>query len=241
MHETGLTARLSFVGGTALRMLFGLPRFSEDLDFSLLEGTEPLRASLGADLLGLVKPLEAAGYVVTTRIKEAGTVQSVMYRFPGVLSDVGATPDPRVVLAIKVEVDTRPPAGAVTMNALVPHLFPAAVVHSDLPSLFAGKVHALLARPWVKGRDWYDLFWFLTEKRGVAPNPVLLRNALGQTGHEATLAGDWRAAVRSRLGQVDWKKVRADVEPLLERPSDMEFFTSGRIRELLSKESDGPP
>jgi len=235
LQEAGLTARLSFVGGTALRMLFGLPRFSEDLDFSLPDAA-PGRAGPGAELAALVRPLEAAGYTVTARLKETGAVQCVTYRFPGLLRDAGATPDGRVVLAIKVEVDTQPPEGAVTASALVPHLFPATVVHADLPSLFAEKVHALLARPWVKGRDWYDLFWFLTEKRGVAPNQEMLRNALRQTGHAPALAADWRGAVRSRLGEVDWRQVRADVEPLLERASDLELLTVGRIGELLSGE-----
>jgi len=233
LHEAGLSSRMALVGGTALRVLFGLPRFSEDLDYSALPADEGSVSAIGAALMELVQPLEVAGYVVSARAKGTGAVQSVLYRFPGLLKDVGATPDPRAVLAIKVEVDTRPPAGAVTTTTLLTHLFPAAVVHFDLPSLFAGKLHALFARPWVKGRDWYDLLWYLTEKRGTEPNADLLKNALVQTGHDPDLARDWRDSIRSKLAGTDWRKIKADVEPLLEQPRDREHFTPEILDELL--------
>lgn len=230
LHERGTMEQLAFVGGTALRLLHRLPRFSEDLDFSR-EGRG------GLDLQELFRritwDLEQAGYRMTVRGKQPGHVVQVWLRFDGLPAECGWTRDPRVGLSIRVEADLRPPSGARTETTLIQRFYPVALRHHDLASMFAGKVHALLARPWPKGRDWYDLVWYLTEKRGLVPNLVFLSNALAQTGHPP-IDGGWRGAVRTKLHQLDWQKVLSDVRPFLERASDLDQLSRDSIDKLLS-------
>ena len=134
---------------------------------------------------------------------------------------------------MKFEIDLRPPRPARVETTLIQRFYPVALCHYDLPSLFAGKLHAILARRWTKGRDWFDLVWYLTEKRGKDPNVRLLANALEQTGHPALPAGGWREAVERRLRALDWKAVLADLRPFVERTSDLEMITPARILALL--------
>jgi hypothetical protein len=148
--------------------------------------------------------------------------------------EIGWSRDPRLALAVKVEIDMRPPDGAEVEATLIQRFFPLALRHYDLPSLFAGKIHAVLTRPYAKGRDWFDLVWYLTEKRNVGPNPRLLENALRQTGHAEMAAGDWRDAVRERLRALNWEEVTADLRPFLERQSDVHHMSPHLVEKLLS-------
>jgi len=231
MHEAGAFRPLAFVGGTALRLLYRLPRFSEDLDFSAVVAGE----SLDPERLfrGLKAGLEAAGYRVGARVRSQRAVASGFFRFEGLPQALGVSDDPRLALAVKIEVDLRPPEGAGFETTLVQRFFPVALRHHDLPSLFAGKLHALLARPWAKGRDWFDLVWYLTEKRGTEPNLALLAVALAQTGRDPGEAPRWREAVRERLRGLDWATVERDVEPFAERRSDLRHLSPKSLEKML--------
>ncbi|MEW6488325.1 MAG: nucleotidyl transferase AbiEii/AbiGii toxin family protein [Thermodesulfobacteriota bacterium] len=231
LHEAGAFSWAAFVGGTALRLLHRLPRFSEDLDFSAVSSELPEVASA---FRRLKAGLEDAGYDVVVRAREEGPVSNAFFRFPGLPRLLGWSPDPRLALSVKVEVDRRPPEGAGVETTLVQRFFPVALRHHDLPSLFAGKLHAILARPWAKGRDWFDLAWYLTEKAGVEPNLVLLRNALAQTGNDPSQAEDWREAVRTRLAGLDWAAVERDLAPFLERRSDLAHLSPELLAKLLA-------
>jgi Ser/Thr protein kinase RdoA (MazF antagonist) len=97
----------------------------------------------------------------------------------------------------------------------------------DLPSLMAGKLHAVLARSYTKGRDWYDLLWYLGKK--VEPNTGFLQNALDQQSSKwCSDAEDWRAAVRALTLQADWAAIHRDVGPFLESGSEI-----GMMREEI--------
>lgn len=233
LHERGAMANLAFVGGTALRLLYRIPRFSEDLDFSALPergaktpAMEPLFRRVTADL-------EEAGYRMTVKGKQPRSVVQVWLRFDGLPEICGWSTDPRIGLSLRVEADLRPPGGARAETTLIQRFFPIALRHHDPASLFAGKLHAILARPWAKGRDWYDLVWYLTEMRGLEPNRELLSNALAQTGHRAIDANDWRAAVLAKLATLDWNAVLADLRPFVERPSDLESLSRDGVAGLL--------
>lgn len=234
LHERGANAHLAFVGGTALRLLHRLPRFSEDLDFTRLDDApttfdpDELFRTLRADL-------EDAGYRVSARAKRPGHVAQAWYRFEGLPAEAGWSRDPRLGLSIRVEADLHPPAGAGVETTLVHRFFAIAVRHHDLPSLFAGKLHALIARPWPKGRDWYDLVWYLTAQQGLEPNLELLAAALAQTGHTSIEPATWRSALITRLRQLDWSKVLADVTPFVERPQDLDALTPEAIEKLLRR------
>lgn len=224
---------LAFCGGTALRLLHGLPRFSEDLEFAAAGrlSAEEIRSRMEAVATGC----RQAGYRPELKIRTARAVAAAMFRFPGLPKELGIHPDPRRNLSIKIEIDGNPPAGAGLERSLLQRHFPLALLHHDLPTLFAGKLHAILARPWSKGRDWYDLVWYLTTRPDVAPNPGFLAAALAQTGHDPAMARDWARSIASRLAGLDFRELSRDVGPFLERPGDWDVMEKGLIRKLIEK------
>ena len=232
LQTAGAFAALAFHGGTALRVLHGLRRFSEDLDFSLERPAERLDLADLARKAG--RDLELSGYAIEVTVRTAGAVHAAHVKFPGLLRDVGLTTDPRRKLAVRLDVDTRPPAGAVSEQRLVTRHFPIVFRAHDLASCMAGKLHALLTRGHAKGRDVYDLAWFMTHPARPEPNVEYLRNALRQTRWSGPDLGPdtWRRVLIERLGALDWPAVVRDVEPFLEDPRDMLLLD----RDLISSE-----
>ena len=228
---------LAFQGGTCLRFLFGLPRYSEDLDFALER--EPPGYSLRGSLRAIRTELSAEGYRVDLRVREHGVVHSALVRFPGILYEIGLSPRPGEVMAVKIEVDARPPAGAAMEVSLVRRHETLRLFHHDRASLLAGKLHAVLQRPYTKGRDLYDLIWYLSDPEWPAPNLDLLNAALHQTqwrGPEMTPRA-WRPAVTERLEVLDWDRAAIDVRPFLERDDDAALVTKGNALGLLAPRS----
>ncbi len=237
LQDRGAFADWAFLGGTALRFLFQLPRFSEDLDFAL---TEPGRdARFTRILTGVKTDLEGEAYDVEVRLRERQAVASAMVKFRGLLYEIGASPRKDETLAVKVEVDTNPPAGAgLATRAIRRHLL-LHLLHYDRASLLAGKLHAVLMRKYTKGRDLYDLAWYLSDPGWPPPNLTFLNNALAQTGWPGPELTDvsWRAAVVARLARMDWKQARADVSPFLERSKDMDLISPEVLGNLLAGEA----
>ena len=108
--------------------------------------------------------------------------------------------------------------------------------HHDRSSLLAGKLHAVLRRPYTKGRDLYDLIWYLSAPDWPAPNLSLLNAALHQSGWDGEeMAPDsWRHRVRGRLDALDWERAAADVRPFLERQEDVGLVTKANALGLLA-------
>jgi hypothetical protein len=157
-------------------------------------------------------------------------------RIAGLLHEAGLSPLPAETLAVKVEIDTRPPAGARCERRVLTRHLTFFVQHHDLPSLLAGKLHALLARRYAKGRDWYDLLWFRSARPPVEPNLVLLQNALDQTAGPGRYEADsWRALVRRRIESLDAAALAADVRPFLARPRDADLITRENLLGLVSE------
>jgi predicted nucleotidyltransferase component of viral defense system len=232
LHAEGVFRSTAFVGGTALRFLHDLPRFSEDLNFTVAE-------KKGIPFVPLIKTikheLELAGYTITVTIKDEKTVLSSFIKFENLLFEAGLSSHKNQNFSIKLEFDTNPPKGAGTDTVVVNKFFPIAYLTYDLPSLFGGKMHALLNRPYTKGRDFFDLGWYLSRWKGLTPNLPLLQNALKQTGWEKEYPTEltWRHVLYEKVERADWKKVRKDVENFLERPSDVEIFTQENVLRLI--------
>lgn len=221
MSERGSFDRMAFLGGTALRLLFQLRRFSEDLDFSLLKAGDMDVAALSAEF---VKHLHLYGFQAEAKVKTVGAVRSMMLKFPGLLKELGLSALKDEKLAIKWDVDTNPPQGGVSVSEMMNKYFTFRVVHYDLPSLFAGKLHACLFRNYIKGRDWYDFIWYVSKK--VRPNLALLKNAVLQTEKkdlEISEAGLGSFLIES-IKRVDFKVLRQDVERFLEDPAELSIF-----------------
>lgn len=230
-HEREAFRPLAFVGGTALRFLHNLPRFSEDLDFSLVMD----EGYAGQEWMAQVKrDLVLAGFSPEVTWNDRKVVHIGWVRLAGLLHDAGLSGQPAEKLAIKVEIDTCPPAGARCERRVVTHHVTFLLQYYDLPSLLAGKLHAVLTRKYDKGRDWYDLVWHLSQRPPVAPNLSLLQNALDQTqgaGRHNALC--WRELVRKRLATLNLQAVRNDVTPFLERPQDGALLTLENLDGLL--------
>ncbi|TKJ28052.1 MAG: hypothetical protein CEE40_12595 [Chloroflexi bacterium B3_Chlor] len=239
LQSAGGMIPLAFHGGTALRFLYVTPRYSEDLDF-VLERDEA-QYDLPRYLSAIEAHLRAEGYVVRTGMSEQKAVQSASIRFPGLMYELGLSPHTDEVLWIKIEVDTNPPAGAVLATTVVRRHVTLHLQHHDRASLLAGKLHAILHRPYTKGRDIHDLLWYLSDPDWPEPNLTLLNNALRQTewsGPDLT-ERNWRELVGRRLDAVVWGRVIPDVEPFLAPSGNVRLLTRENLMRLLRQSPGG--
>ncbi|MBU1038478.1 MAG: nucleotidyl transferase AbiEii/AbiGii toxin family protein [Candidatus Omnitrophica bacterium] len=233
MYEGGVFRHAAFVGGTALRFLHGLPRFSEDLDFSQA-GKD--KVDFGAMMSRITRELELAGYDAATLVDEDKTVNSAFIKFEALMHEAGISPLKSQKFSVKIEIDTNPPRGAVLEQLLVNKYFPINFLTYDRASLFAGKVHAILCRKYTKGRDLFDLVWYLMTWKDIEPNFIQLNNALTQSKWQGPVISNvnWREVARDAVAKADWKKVRSDVEQFLEHPHDIELLSQESALKMLS-------
>jgi predicted nucleotidyltransferase component of viral defense system len=231
--------RAAFYGGTALRVLYGLDRFSEDMDFSLL--TPDPNFDLGPYCAMMERELRAWGFSTRVEKKEksaesavesaflkANTAEQLLLIEAG--EEIAGAIHRGQNLRIKVEVDTDPPPGFSTEAKFLLLPVPFSVRVFDLPSLFAGKMHALLCRGWktrVKGRDWYDLVWYAS--RGTELDLVHLEARMRQSGHykgnDSLDEGTFRPLLAEKIDRLDVARARADVERFLVDPSSVEIWS----------------
>lgn len=232
LQSAGAMVPLAFQGGTALRFLYSIRRYSEDLDFAL---ERPERGYDFQSFLRRVRTdLGQENLEAEIKASDRKVVQSAFFSFPGLLSDLGLSPHRNEKLSVKVEVDTRPPAGAVLETTIVRRQATLQLQHHDKASLLAGKLHAILQRPYPKGRDLYDLIWYLSDRAWPPPNLVLLNNALRQTGWEEPLdEATWRSQVADKIRGLNWERVALDVKPFLEDAREIELVTRENVLALL--------
>ena len=244
LGRTSFFDKAAFQGGTCLRIFHGVDRFSEDLDFALRVPDSTFE--LGGYLKAVVEDLGAFGYQI--EIDDRGGMAEVVKKAflkddsIGRLLKLGFRPKsgPMRKIRIKFEVDSNPPSGTAYEVKLMDFPFPAAVSLFDLPSLFAGKMHALLCREYVKGRDWYDFLWYAA--RSTRPNFELLSSSLDQTGHwagQGLHADDsWCAkAMHEKIGVLDFSRVREDVRIFLKpvEQSSLQFWDRAFFSSLVGK------
>jgi hypothetical protein len=209
----------AFQGGTCLRILYGLERFSEDLDF-VLQKPDP-GFSFDAFLAPLRSEFKAYGYdlQIDDRSKPGLAVKKIFIKdhsIGKILSLQFKRPrDFPLPIKVKVEVDANPPSGGRFDQKYLDFPFPFGIIVQDPPSLFAGKCHALLCREYVKGRDWYDFVWYVSRKTPV--NDGLLSNALDQVGpwkgQRIQADKEWLvSALEKKIRVIDWTAARRDVE-----------------------------
>ncbi|MBF0198294.1 MAG: nucleotidyl transferase AbiEii/AbiGii toxin family protein, partial [Planctomycetes bacterium] len=199
LQNKGAFSMWSFVGGTSLRFLYDLSRFSEDLDFS---ATKEVSEQDFINMLNAVKSgFEKELYSITIKAKPNRTVQSALIKFPGLMYEVELSAHSSETISIKLEVDTNPPKGWQCENSIVRRHTMLNIQHYTKPSLLAGKVNALLSRTYTKGRDYYDLMWYLTDHKELQPNFIQLNNALEQTSWQGPIlnAENWKEIVAQRI------------------------------------------
>ena len=233
LQDQGAFANWAFVGGTALRFLYDLPRYSEDLDFSLRASGDDARFT--RILRSVKSDLAAEAYAVDVRVREQRTVAAAVVKFRGLLYELELSPHRDEAFAVKVEIDTNPPAGAVCTTRLVRKHYLLNLMQHDRSSLLAGKLHAVLTRKYTKGRDLYDLMWYLTSPDWPLPNLNLLNHALEQSGWDGKPLTEqvWRQTVATKLKGINWKQVREDVAPFLERSREIDLIVPETFDRLL--------
>jgi predicted nucleotidyltransferase component of viral defense system len=228
LHESRAFECLSFVGGTALRFVYDLPRWSEDLDFSM----ESAAGYSPRDWLSKLKrDLAFSGFEADITWNERKAVHTAWIRVHGILFEAGLSGHKAEKLSIKLEIDSKPPRGAGTETRVISRHFMFGLRHHDLPSMMAGKVHAILTRGRDKGRDWYDLLWYCSRRPPVEPKQSFLEAALQLTGGE--IPASWSATLRSRLEVLDLSAIRADIQPFLERREDLMLLTKEHLLSIL--------
>ena len=240
LQRAGAFSSWAFLGGTALRFLYRLPRFSEDLDFSKIgvpSSVDHREEEFGRFIDRVRSAFESESYEVDIRARVNAVVQSAFVGFPGLPHELGLSPHATQKISIKVEVDTNPPPHAATETSLVRRHVLLNLLHYDKPSLFAGKLHALIHRPWAKGRDVYDLVWYLSDPTWPGPNLDLLRASLFQTGTNLTAAevAAWPLLIADRIAGMDWDRVLVDVAPFLERSAEIAMLTRENVLKLLRR------
>jgi len=235
MHDNRVFRSAAFLGGTALRFLYGLPRFSEDLDFSLEAESQFIFKELAVKIK---QELELAGYSISITYNDEKIVQYAMIKFDKLMYEAGISPHRDQKFSIKIEIDTNPPEGAGLKTKIVNKYFLVSFLSYDIPSLFAGKMHAILSRRYTKGRDYFDLGWYLSKWKDIRPNILLLQNALRQTGWKGKIPSEnsWRDVLYKAVMDADWQKIEDDIKGFLEEPADMDIFTKKNLLGLLKEE-----
>jgi len=235
LFEQNALERLVFHGGTALRILHNLQRFSEDIDFHVKTPEDKL--DFESIVETLTKNLEYQNYQVTYKNKRTGAVHSSMIKFESILYEANLSPHSEKKLNVKIELNTNPPEGFGTKFTMVNEYFPFGVIHYDQNSFLSGKLHAILQRPYTKGRDFYDIWFFLSRWKTVQPNFQYLNNALKQTGYgdNEITEKNWVNVIYECIDSADWAQVIKDVEPFILQEQDLKLFKKKILLDLLSK------
>ncbi len=247
LQRAGFFEKAAFYGGSALRIFYGLNRYSEDLDFSLLEFDPTFSIEPYFD--SIIGEFEAIGMKVTIKEKKKANQNNIDSAFlksekvwkelilDGIIPQAGVQASPGI--RIKLEVDREPPLGFQTEEKLLLRPFSFYVKCFTLSSLFAGKVHALLFRKWgqrVKGRDWYDLEWYI--KNGV---PLDLHHFLLR----AQDTGDWKEEtitqdqliklLNSKIDSVSFDGIREDIIRFIPDESVLDIWSRQYFKDLVGK------
>lgn len=234
----------AFYGGPALRILYGMDRFSEDLDFSLLAPDPDF--DLSRYTASLEREVRAFGFDVTCEARaprEGHAIRSAFLKANTVKELLTIEARPEVIagipqgqlVKIKLEVDTDPPPGFETQVRYLLQPVPFSVRTYTLPDLFAGKMHAVLYRKWgkrVKGRDWYDFVWFA----GNRPQLRLshLEQRMRQSGdwtRPDTLTGhDLQRLMQDAIEVLNVEAARREVEPFVRYPAALDVWSKEFFR-----------
>jgi predicted nucleotidyltransferase component of viral defense system len=247
LSRTDFYKKAAFYGGTALRIFHGLDRYSEDLDFSLLE-TDP-KFSLTPYFSAITDEFEALGIRVSIREKDKRIKTQIDSAFLKsetiwqelVLEDIvkqhGISSNKSI--KIKIEIDRVPPLGFETEEKLLVRPFSFYVNCFSLPSLFAGKLHALLFRKWknrVKGRDWYDMEWYI--RKGVPLNipHFLLRARETKDWNEETINKEQvLELLKDKIHSVSFDSVKDDVRKFIRNDEQLAIWNADYFNDLIEK------
>jgi len=247
LSRTNFFEKAAFYGGTALRIFYGLDRYSEDLDFSLLKpdfdfSMEPYFNAIRSEFksLGLTVRIKEKEKTKQTTIESAFLKAETIWQeivLEDIIKETGVRSNK--TLKIKIEVDRQPPLNFNTEQKLLIRPFSFYVKCFTVSSLFAGKMHALLFRKWknrVKGRDWYDLEWYV--KKGI---PLDLTHFLAR----AIDTKDWQEnsisekqvteLLYAKINAVDFNSIKKDVIRFIKNNEALNIWSPEYFKDLVNK------
>tara|TARA_A100000171_G_C2131083_1_gene146761 strand:+ start:1268 stop:2125 length:858 start_codon:yes stop_codon:yes gene_type:complete len=247
LSRTDFFEKAAFYGGTALRIFYGLDRYSEDLDFSLLKPDSNF--SIEPYFKAILDEFKSLGLTVSIREKQKTKQTAIDSAFlkaetiwqeivlEDIIKETGVRSNK--TLKIKIEVDRQPPLNFTTEEKLLLRPFSFYVKCFTKPSLFAGKMHALLFRKWknrVKGRDWYDLEWYI--KKGI---PLDVSHFLTR----AKDTNDWQAdsisneqiieLLSHKINLVSFSRIKEDVVRFIRNDEALNIWSPEYFKDLIEK------
>ncbi|HAB99629.1 MAG TPA: hypothetical protein DCE71_07405 [Parachlamydiales bacterium] len=244
LERHGFFEKAAFYGGTALRILYGLDRFSEDLDFTLfkpdpdfdfifyLEGMKKEISSFGFEI-DVMKKMKTVDTTILSAFMKANTIQLYL-----TINEETKKINHNAKIQIKIEVDIDPPPRFRVTNQLVvnPINFYVNTLHQS--DLFAGKMHAILYRAWknrVKGRDWFDLIWYL--QKNIPLSLRYLESCMHQAGNLKLNEQLDRAQVltllKNKIQQIDWESAKADVRTYIADPERLKIWSHQFFSDII--------
>jgi predicted nucleotidyltransferase component of viral defense system len=237
-----------FYGGTALRILYGLDRYSEDLDFSLLNPNPNF--DFTPFLHGMHQELKAMGFELDIDLREKnidtgiwsaflkGNTVSMLLSIHEKTKIKGINPEQKI--QIKLEIDTDPPLSHLPPESkLVKNPIPFYISTYAISDLFAGKTHAALCRNWknrIKGRDWYDVIWYI--QSGIPVNLAHLRERMRQTKHlqpgESFEKKELLERLHAKIDSIDWELARSDVALFIPDKQKLAIWSAPFFHDLMN-------
>lgn len=247
LSRAGFFEKAAFYGGTALRIFYGLDRFSEDLDFSLLAADPQFSLSKYQD--AIISEFSSLGMQVAIREKQKTNLTNIDSAFlksetiwkelvlENIIPQSGLNQVANIT--IKIEVDREPPLGFDTEEKLLLRPVSFYVKCLTLPNLFAGKMHALLFRKWgknVKGRDWYDMEWYI--RKGIPLNLshfVIRAKDSGDWDKDEITEAEFRELLKQKIDAVKMDYVINDIRRFIKDPKVLDIWSPQYFYDLVSK------
>ncbi len=246
LYRSGFFDKAAFYGGTALRIFHKLERFSEDLDFSLLQAEQDFSLEKYQD--AIVNEFAALGMNVSISKKQKVKQNNINSAFlksetlwselklETIIPQIGL--DTKANIKIKIEVDTEPPLNFKIEEKLLLQPFSFYVKCFTLPDLFAGKMHALLFRKWgtnVKGRDWYDMEWYIKKGIKLDLSHFLTRAKDSGDWKEETISEkEFKELLSQKIDTVNMEYVKRDVIRFIKDPQQLDIWSSTYFHDLVS-------
>lgn len=233
LRRGGFFQHAAFYGGTCLRIFHGLPRFSEDMDFSLTEKRDDVHIEnffpaikeefhlSGLEVDIVKKDKKAFGRVESAFLKENTEAYDIKFQT-------------KKTIKVKIELDTDPPLEFNTEQRMLMHPYSFETRCFTLPDLYAGKMHALVYRAWqrrIKGRDWFDFEWYVRNQIPLDFNHLQarIREFSGEEVDKQTFLN----LLREKLAAGDMEMVKRDVTMYIDNPHVLDIWSNDYFLQLV--------
>ena len=233
LYRGGFFNKAAFYGGTCLRIFYGIDRFSEDMDFSLIAPDPNFKLE---EYFSTIKnEFEAVGRdveITKKGKKQFSKVESAFLKDNTEVYNVSFQTEKSI--KVKIEVDVDPPLNFDTEQKLMLQPFSFMTRCFILPDLFAGKMHALVFRKWknrIKGRDWYDFEWYV--RKGVELNFKHLQTRIRQFNNVEMTKEEFLDKLKERISNTNIELVKRDVAPFIKNHAQLDIWSTNYFLQLV--------